>query len=118
MTSMKLQIKWGADGSSGLQRYHQKPAASSEDLAVEDGGTVFIISMVPLILKGVNETATEEVIVWKNPSPSSYRWCRPIKMLYKKENSALIRQEIDDIRKQISGNPFHRIRILLSVYGM
>lgn len=50
---------------------------------------------------GINVDGEEEMI-WKNPHPSSYQWCRPIKVLYKKETKELVCQEIDDIKMQIA----------------
>lgn len=101
-TRMKLTLKWGADGSSGLQKFHQKPTDESLNIfGLQGEGNVFIISLVPLILTGISE-AGEEAIIWENPKPSSHRWCRPIKLLYLKESKELVCHEINAIKKEIS----------------
>lgn len=52
--------------------------------------------MVPLCVKiGSN-------ILWKNPRPSSTRYCRPIKIIFQKESADLVRREVDNIKSQIS----------------
>lgn len=40
--------------------------------------------------------------LWRNPVPSSTRFCRPIKITYEKESSELIQRERDNIEKQIN----------------
>lgn len=40
-------------------------------------------------------------IVWQNPPPSSTRFCRPLKLIFKKETADLSKQEISNIENQI-----------------
>lgn len=57
-----------------------------------------MISLVPLKL-----ICTESNIVyWKNPRPSSTRFCRPIRFLYAKETPCLIKEQIELIRSEIA----------------
>lgn len=87
-----LIYKWGCDGSSGHSLYKQKFNN------VEDTDEyMFIISLVPIRL--VQENMAN--IVWQNPRPSSPRFCRIIKFIYKKETYELIKNECSNIEKQI-----------------
>lgn len=90
--NLKLYCKWGCDGSSGQSLYKQK--------FTEDGQSdesVFFTSLVPLQLTDVNET----VIVWKNPRPSSPRFCRPIRLQFMQENVESTVEVVNDTNEQI-----------------
>lgn len=83
--------KWGCDGSSGHSTYHQ--SFSNSDNSDEH---LFAVCIVPLqILKG-------NTLLWQNSRPSSTRFCRPIKLICKKETTELVTVEIDKIKQQIS----------------
>lgn len=56
---------------------------------------VFFISIVPL------EVLLGSHILWKNPRPSSTRYCRPLKILFAKESTELVKVEIQNIQAQI-----------------
>ncbi|KAL4710844.1 hypothetical protein ACJJTC_016128 [Scirpophaga incertulas] len=87
-----LIYKWGCDGSSGHSLYKQ-PFENPENT----DEYMFIISMVPLRLI---ETGTKKLI-WQNPRPSSPRYCRIMKFVFKMESTDLIQNECDDIKKEI-----------------
>lgn len=87
-----LIYKWGCDGSSGHSLYKQ----TFEDSESTDE-YMFILSLVPLRLV---EVGTDKLI-WQNPRPSSPRFCRIIKFLFKKESTHLIKKECDEIKKQV-----------------
>ncbi|EYC40914.1 hypothetical protein Y032_0590g390 [Ancylostoma ceylanicum] len=88
----KLLSKWGCDGSSEQSCYKQKiPEEKSDDC-------LFCVSLVPLLL--VLETAGSTVI-WKNPRASSTRYCRPVKLNFTKETSAVIRKEVERVQNEI-----------------
>lgn len=86
-----LIYKWGCDGSSGHSLYKQP---------FEDTGStdeyMFIMSLVPIRL--VNNA---QKVIWENPRPSSPRFCRVIKFIYKKECEALIKEECQGMENQI-----------------
>lgn len=82
--------KWGCDGYSGHSLYKQ----SFEDTDSTDE-YMFIISLVPIRL--VNNA---QKVIWENPRPSSPRFCRIIKFMYKKECEALIKEECQGIESQ------------------
>lgn len=46
---------------------------------------MFLKSLVPLQILGFDEDLKKVVIIWKNPKPSSTRFCRPIHIQFKKE---------------------------------
>jgi len=94
--NLRLYCKWGCDGSSGHSLYKQK--------FTEDGKSdesVFFTSFVPLQLTGMNETLNTVIIVWKNPRPSSPRFCRPIRLQFMHENVESTVKEVNDINEQI-----------------
>ncbi|KAK4873835.1 hypothetical protein RN001_013195 [Aquatica leii] len=43
-----------------------------------------------------------KIILWQNPRSSSVRYCRPIRLHFKKETTELSTQEIDNIQEQIN----------------
>ena len=61
-----LHCKWGIDGSTGHSQYKQA--------GVQQDDRMLATTLVPLQL----ETGVGEVI-WRNPTPSSTRFCRPIR---------------------------------------
>lgn len=68
---------------------------------------IFLMCLVPLkIYFHPNGDETSGVLAWNNDLPSSSNLCRPIKMIFKKENSELTRSEFSLITKQIEAlNP-------------
>lgn len=80
--------KWGFDGSSGHSQYKQK----FENNYLEDS-CLFMTSYVPLELIVKSDNDNEQKIIWKNPRPSSTRYCRPIRIQFQKESENLIKNE-------------------------
>lgn len=70
---------------------------------------MFIISLVPIRLIDDNQK-----IIWENPRPSSPRFCRVIKYIYKKESEALIKAEYQYIEKRMEDV----IPTLIEVHGV
>lgn len=97
-SDLRLDCKYGFDGSSGYSEYKQ--------VFTEDGSSdssLFVTSFVPLQL--VNQ-GTDQV-VWTNPRPSSVRLCRPIRIQWKRETDAISREEREYIERQITNlQPF------------
>lgn len=75
--------KWGMDGASNQQTIRQKwlteSAASDE--------AVFLITFIPLQLKSGN------TVLWTNNTPSSVRFCRPVKLIFAKKSATLVNDE-------------------------
>lgn len=89
--SLVLISKWGADGSTGHSEYKQFIEGIDS--------SIYISSFVPLQLYGMEND--KKIIIWQNPTPSSTRYCRPIRMLFQKESVDLINQESDIIQTEI-----------------
>lgn len=92
-TTFDIIIKWGYDRSE-QNRYKQK--FSEEHFTDESLFSIFMVSIQ--IYCGTDDSRT---IIWKNPAPSSTRYCRPIKFLFAKESADLITTEVNKIRQQI-----------------
>lgn len=96
-TAVVLIGKWGFDGSSGHSEYKQSFSESSGQ-----DSNMFVTSYVPLRLM------LDDKILWKNATPSSPRFCRPIRIQYAKETKELTVQEEAYIKSQIETlNPLH-----------
>lgn len=90
--SLTFIHKWGCDGSSGQSQYKQ----SFTEACISDN-SIFMVSLVPLQLQNENN-----YILWKNPHPSSPKYCRPIKFEYTKETKDKIINEVDRVKEQIA----------------
>lgn len=80
MNNLEMLYKWGCDGSSGQSQYRinfNQPHSSTDH-------EIFMFSIVPLQLRVVEDNIN--YIIWKNPRPSSTRFCLLIKLLFKKRN--------------------------------
>lgn len=87
-----LECKWGFDGSSGHNAYKQK--FENEDASDE---FLFVTSFVPLRLLDW----ADEKVVWQNEKHSSWRLCRPLKIIFTKENPDVINTVRRNIQTQI-----------------
>ena len=85
-----MNCKWGFDGSTGQSQYKQRFC----DVDASDK-CLFSTMLVPLDLNDGN------ISIWRNPVPSSTRFCRPIKICYEKETAELLAQERDYVENQI-----------------
>lgn len=100
--NLRIIYKWGCDGSSGQSEYKQK--FNSED---SSDAHMFLTSFIPLQIIGFDLDSKKDLVIWKNPKPSSTRFCRPIRIQFLKENveSTLCeKQYIDDQITHL--NPF------------
>lgn len=90
--SLTIIYKWGCDGSQQA-RYKQK---FSED--AESDASIFLSSFVPLqIICGKENNK----VLWQNPTPSSPRFCRPIRFRYVKETTDVTKEEISYVQNEI-----------------
>lgn len=90
--NLELICKWGCDGTSGQSTYKQKFSDGNKSDA-----NIFFISLVPL---QIFDRVNPHVIIWKNPRPSSPRFCRPIKIEFLHETAEATRAEVDCIEAQ------------------
>jgi hypothetical protein len=107
-SNLVLVSKWGCDGSTGHSQYKQKRSAESFSDA-----DLFLSSLVSLQLQFHEEDSPADAraptsaytgpvrILRHNPRPSSARFCRPIRIQFKKETSSLAQAEVDYISSQI-----------------
>lgn len=66
----------------------------------QSDSSMFFVSLVLLQMYTlVNE---RRVVIWRNPVPSSTRYCRPIKFLFEKETRDAIVREVKIVEDQIS----------------
>lgn len=87
--SLKLFSKWGCDGSQQSQ-FKQKFTNDADSDA-----NIFQSCFVPLRLVSGSEG---EKLVWENPTPSSPRFCRPIRFRFVKENTDVTEEEINYVK--------------------
>ncbi|XP_071635291.1 uncharacterized protein [Temnothorax longispinosus] len=95
--NLSLICKWGCDGSSGHSKYKQK---FIDDERNTDESILFT-SIVPLQFIHTDKVTNKTTIIWKNPRPSSPRFCRPIRIQFLHETTEITIQETDYIKKQI-----------------
>lgn len=88
---LTLTSKWGCDGSSGHAEYQQSLLSDASD------GNIYLVSMVPLTL---NSECNNEF--WRNNSPSSTRYCRPISFEFAKETKDKVEEVVGKINSQIA----------------
>lgn len=93
LKNMELITKWGCDGSQQTQ-FQQKFADSSED-----DSNIFQSSLVPVRLD--SNIGHQKKILWQNPTPSSPRFCRPIRIRFLHETADITKNEIKYIEDQI-----------------
>lgn len=97
--TVKLQVKWGGDGSSDHSRYNQK-----YDDSGNSDGSLFATTIVPLRMTTVD---SDEKIIWNNPTPQSPRWCRPIRLRFAKETDEFTAEELDSVQREVDAlKPF------------
>jgi len=97
VSKLRFILKWGCDGSSSQNEYKQKFSdADSSD------ANVFLTSVVPLQLIAIDIQSNKEIVVWKNPRPSSPRYCRPIRLQFLQENVESTCAEEEYIEAQIA----------------
>lgn len=99
VNNLQLIIKYGFDGSSGQSQYKQK----FNDKDVSDA-SILLSSLVPLRLISGND---KNLLIWRNPKPSSPRFCSPIKLEYIREDKSSTLKEQKYIEDQIAElNPY------------
>lgn len=86
-----LTSKWGCDGSSGHVEYNQSLPSDVSDR------NLLLASMMPLSLQSHMD---EEY--WRNKSPSSTRYCRPIFFEFAKETKEKVLTVVEKMRSDIA----------------
>ncbi|CAG9760196.1 unnamed protein product [Ceutorhynchus assimilis] len=87
--SLLLICKWGCDGSQQAQFKQKFESETGSDT------NIFQSSFVPLqLICEVNKK-----IIWQNPTPSSPRYCRPIRIRFVKESVNTTKEEISYVEE-------------------
>ncbi|GBN79834.1 hypothetical protein AVEN_218410-1 [Araneus ventricosus] len=60
---------------------------------------IFSICVVPLQIHSGKDDSKS--VIWKNPVPSSTKYCPPFKFIFAKESTDLITTEVEEIKHQI-----------------
>lgn len=90
--TLKLFCKWGCDGSQQAQFKQKLEHEGDSD------GNIFQSCFVPLrLVCGKNN----EKVLWQNPTPSSPRFCRPIRFRFIKETNDVTIEEINFVQNSI-----------------
>jgi len=92
LSSLQLIYKWGCDGSQQTQ-YKQTFLNPSDSDA-----NLFQSSLVPLRLI----CTLNNKIVWHNATPSSPRYCRPMRIRFTKESTDTIKEEVSYFTSKIA----------------
>lgn len=91
IASLELVYKWGCDGSQQSQ-YKQK----FENICDSDVN-IFQSSLVPLQLV----CCSNNRVIWQNPTPSSPRYCRPMRIRFIHESVDVTNEELHYFGEQI-----------------
>lgn len=90
-----LLSKWGFDSSTGQSVYNQVTTQNTEGVAEK---SLFVVSVVPVKMYFKNNP---NKIIWKNPTPSSTRFCRQKSFEYMKETDEVTRAKKNSIQLEI-----------------
>lgn len=103
-----LICKWGCDGAQQVQ-YKQRFGSDADSDA-----NLFQSSFVPLQLK----CSRSNEVIWQNPTPSSTRYCRPIRIRFVKETTDITIQEIDYVKTAINNLQQTKVTIADTSYSV
>lgn len=92
VTHCKLIFSYGFDGSTGHSLYKQR--FELDDSSALDN-SLFVTTIIPLKL--IDEL---QRVIWVNKTPQSVRFCRPLKIEFVKESTALILKERENLDNQ------------------
>ncbi|CAH1101898.1 unnamed protein product [Psylliodes chrysocephalus] len=81
--------KWGCDGSQQSQ-FKRKSVSD-----IDSNSSIFQSCFVPLQLVSGDKN---EKVLWNNPTPSSPRFCRPIRFCFIKETNDVTEEEITHLK--------------------
>lgn len=93
--NLELILKWGCDGSQQLQ-FKQKFQNT-----IDSDANIFQSSLVPLRLVAT----TNGEIIWQDPTPSSVRFGRPVRIRFILQSKDVTREEISYIESQVKNLP-------------
>lgn len=94
--------KWGMDGASGQSEYKQTFHDCKEKAS---DASIFMISLVPLTILSSNS------VLWQNNQASSTKYCRPIKFLFEKESTEIVKREHKMVQSEIDALTLSTIKV-------
>lgn len=74
---------------------------SDGELKEYNDSHIFAISLVPIQVLRRRPENNDQDVIWRNELPSSVSLCRPVKLLFRKENTDLTRAEVREMDSQI-----------------
>ncbi|CAH0562925.1 unnamed protein product [Brassicogethes aeneus] len=89
--TIEVYYKWGLEGSGGHSIYKQNVASNLEYA----DSNIILCTIVPLQMSQFN--GNNQKIYWKNSTPSSTRYCRPIGFKIQKENAQNVKEMYNGI---------------------
>ena len=92
MKNLKLKIKYGCDGTSGINTYQYKLENKESSTS-----SLFLMSMVLLSL----QFADKSITVWENLRTSSLNSCLPISFHFAPKTKDRILNKLRNIKKKI-----------------
>ncbi|XP_050742176.1 uncharacterized protein LOC127010860 [Drosophila biarmipes] len=92
-TECTLIVSYGFDGSTGHSTYKQR-FQLNESVGLDD--SLFVTTVIPLKLIDQHHR-----VIWINRTPQSVRFCRPLKIEFVKESTALILKEKKNLDVEI-----------------
>ncbi|EAT45104.1 AAEL003578-PA [Aedes aegypti] len=101
--SIRVIFKWGCDGSSNHSRYKQQffDEDSDGEIIEYNDSHIFAISLVPVRVVRRQSGDGSDQIIWNNELPSSVSLCRPLKLIFSKENAELTKSEVSKMETSI-----------------
>ena len=84
-----LHCKWGIDGSTGHSNYKQAGVPQDDQMLVT--------TVVPLQLE-----AEDSAVIWRNSTPGSTRFCRPMRLQMAKETAVVSQEELRRVDAEVS----------------
>lgn len=93
LVNLELISKWGCDGST-QNSVQQK----FSDGSYNDDSNIFQSSLLPLRLQ--SHVGDQIKVIWQNPTPSSPRFCRPIRIRFLHETADITKEEINYVETQ------------------
>lgn len=105
----KFMIKYVADGMFEFNPYKKLFKDSENSYEI-----LFLMSLIPLRLKYLKDLPSP--VFWKNPRPSSPKYCVPIMFEYAEETKSKILLECGNIDKQIKRRKPSKVEIDGFVY--
>lgn len=94
-TKLELLWKCGLDGSGCHSIYDIQYDEGRYDGISEENIFSAFLCPLRLYVKGSN------TLLWNNPVPSSPIYCRPLRVIFKKETATLIKSEWDSLKTEI-----------------